>query len=111
MMERSLKRAVAPVEGMIVMCFDEPTGQVSVGRIQRLQRTPKGLELDLLYADQHLQAGDLIWKTYFYRRRDAPADSGIFTWPGGMTLTFDLAERSLPSRPGWLVHLVFEGLK
>jgi hypothetical protein len=77
-----------------------------VGRIQKLRRTASRLEVDLLYADQHLQAGDCIWKTYFYQKRNAPTHSGIFKWPGGMTLTFDLAEHSLPDRPGRAVHLV-----
>ncbi|GHO98699.1 hypothetical protein KSF_087470 [Reticulibacter mediterranei] len=104
----ALKPVHTPAEGMVVVCFDRPTEQVRVGRIQRLQRTAKGLEVDLLYADQHLQAGDLIWSTYFYRKRDAPAHSGIFEWPGDLTLTFDLAKRSLTSRPGWLVNLVVE---
>ena len=107
-MKKAFEPVRVPEEGMVVVCFEEPAEQVRVGRIQRLQRTARGLEVDLLYADQHLQAGDLIWSTYFYRRRDAPAHSGIFTWPGGLELTFDLAERSLLSRPGWVVHLVFE---
>ncbi|WP_220211174.1 hypothetical protein [Reticulibacter mediterranei] len=106
-MKKALELVRVPAEGMMVVCFDEPTEQVRVGRIQRLQRTARGLEVDLLYADQYVQAGDFIWSTYFYGKRDAPAHSGIFEWPGDWTFTFDLAERSLPSRPGWLVHLVF----
>jgi hypothetical protein len=105
-MKQRLEPVSDPVVDMVVVCIEEPATQVHVGRIHRLQQTARGLELDLLFADQFLEAADLIWHHYFYRRHDAPRASGLFTWPAVMTLTFDLAERSLPSRPGWVVHLV-----
>jgi hypothetical protein len=99
-------------QGMVVVCYEVPA-TLHVGRIRSpVKKTSllglfnKQAEFDLLYPDQHMQAEDLIWTTYFYRTRDAPRTSGVFTWPSGlMELTFERATRNLPQFPGWSVHL------
>jgi hypothetical protein len=101
-------------KGMIVVAFEQPA-VIRVGRIhseiknyplQQALLTGLFAEFDLLYADQHARAGDLIWQRYFYHNGDAPTGPGVFKWPTElMKLTFDLAESSLPTRPGWLVHI------
>jgi hypothetical protein len=99
-------------QGMVVACYEVPA-TLRVGRIRSpVKKTSllglfnKQAEFDLLYPDQHMQAEDLIWTTYFYRTRDAPRTSGVFTWPFGlMDLTFERATRNLPQFPGWSVHL------
>ena len=96
--------------GMVVVCV-LGLGVLYVGRIHsevtcyplgHVLQTGVLAKFDLLYADQHRIAGDRIWHTYFYRQADAPNGPGVFLWPDLMPLTFDLAESSLPTRPGWL---------
>ena len=100
-------------KGMLVVCFE--AGTIRVGRVQSevkkytlRQALLTGVlaEFDLLYADDHERAGDLVYQKYFYLNKDAPADSGVFKWPDLMKLTFKLAESSLKmGRMGWLVHI------
>jgi hypothetical protein len=53
-----------------------------------------------------MNAEDLIWTTFFYRKRDTPRTSGVFRWPPDlMELTFEQAMERLPQFPGWSVHL------
>ena len=101
-------------KGMLVVCFEKP-GLIYVGRVHSdVTRHPlrqalfSGIfaEFDLLYADQHGHAGDLIWNKYFYRNADAPTASGVFEWPKLMNLTFTSAESRLKMNyKGWLVHI------
>jgi hypothetical protein len=94
-------------QGMVVVCFEKP-GTLRAGRIRSpVKKTSllgifnKQAEFDLLYADQHMNAEDLIWKTYFYRKSDTPRTSGVFRWPSGlMELTFERAMERLPQFPG-----------
>jgi hypothetical protein len=100
--------------GMLVVCFKKPA-LIYVGRVHSdvtryllLQALFSGVfaEFDLLYADQHLHAGDLVWNKYFYRNPEAPTASGVFKWPELTTLTFISAESRLKMNYiGWLVHI------
>jgi hypothetical protein len=100
-------------KGMIVI-YIEPPGTVRVERIysevkkyapQEAFLTGLWAEFDLLYADEHDHAEQCIWDQYFYRNLTTPTRSGVFKWPGMMPLHFKLAESSLSTRPGWLVHI------
>jgi len=101
-------------KGMLVVSFEYPA-TIWVGKVYgEVTRHPllTGLlsgifaEFDLLCADQHMLAGDLIWQQYFYLNRNAPTDSGVFRWPDVMPLTFRSMERNL--KRGWrgcLIHV------
>lgn len=101
-------------KGMTIVHF-EPPGTVHVGRIHSeitrhppLQAFTTGIiaAFDLLYADQHNEAENLVWQTYFYSNQEAPTYSSVFKWPDLMKLSFQLAESSLKmGYVGWLVHI------
>jgi hypothetical protein len=101
-------------KGMTVVHFELP-GTVRVGRIHNeitrhppLQALTTGIiaEFDLLYADQHDRAENLVWQKYFYWNKEAPAQSGVFGWPNLMKWSYRRAEDRLNAGyRGWLVHI------
>ena len=102
-------------QGMVIIYF-APLAIIYVGRIHdHLKRYHMreaahngGIlaEFDLLQADQHKDAGDLIWDRYFHQGLDAPRECCVFAWPRDlMRLSFEKGEVRLKTHPGWLVHL------